>query len=188
MKRSTIVPVVMLGFAGVLAYSAFSGEETVAASTFSDPQSCANAVGSAEYITRESCEQGFAEAKAEHERSAPRYESKELCEAEHGVGNCDTGAEQSGGGFSFMPLFVGYMIGSMMGGGRPVAQPLMPKAGGGIATPAGTAVGGLNTATNIGKTAFTPAATTAGLPPMTKAQVASRGGFGASKTGVSLGG
>lgn len=188
MKRSSVLPVVMLGLAGVLVYGAFSQEETVSASTFSDPKNCLSAVGSAEYITPESCEKGFEEAKAEHERTAPRYDSKQVCEAEHGEGNCDVSAEQSGGGFSFMPLFVGYMIGSMLGGGRPIAQPLVTKAGGGVATPAGATVKGLNTTTNVGKSAFTPAATTLGKPPMTKAQVAARGGFGASKSGISLGG
>lgn len=61
------------------------------------------------------CDKGFQFAKAEHEKTAPRYQSKAECEAQHG--SCEAGpqAAQSTQGSSssswFMPMMMGYMMG-----------------------------------------------------------------------------
>jgi uncharacterized protein YgiB involved in biofilm formation len=61
------------------------------------------------------CDKGFQFAKEEHEKTAPRYQSKEECEVQHGSCQAGPQAAQSvqGSGSSswFMPLMMGYMIG-----------------------------------------------------------------------------
>ena len=66
------------------------------------------------------CEAGFETAKAEHAKQAPKFTTKEECEAA-GFQNCaatevkdpQTGQSHS----SFMPLMMGFMMGRMLGGG-----------------------------------------------------------------------
>ncbi|MFD1883441.1 DUF1190 domain-containing protein [Paracoccus pacificus] len=188
-KRSRRAALFLAG-ATVLTLSACE-EDKVDAEAFPDLQSCITASKeSGLWFTEEDCRTQFAEAEKTHLETAPRYESLALCEEEHGKGNCggDPAAEaqpSQGGGFSFMPLLVGYMMGSMLsGGGRGVfSQPMVRTAQGGFSTPSGNQT----FATNSGKGAvpastFQKAPSTIGKAPMTRAQVASRGGFGASRS------
>ena len=189
MKRSRKVSLVIVG-AAAFGLAACQQEEQTDAAAFPDLQSCTAAAAQGGWFTKEDCEATFAEAQALHQETAPRYESRELCEQEHGPEACtgDT-ASGSGGGSIFMPLLAGYLIGQALGGGRAMAQPMVPKAGGGYATPSGgTSVSQLNGAGKINSAAFTKAPTTVGQPPMTKATVANRGGFGASAAARSSGG
>ncbi len=146
----------------------------------------------AETSWQEICEAQFAAARAAHDMEAPRYDSRSLCESEHGAGNCGSGAEvSSGGGSFFMPFLVGYMIGGGFDSDRGYrgynSQPLVSSSKGtGYYTTKGTL---LSTTTRsfsspvlVSKSTLTkPAAKT---PPkvMTKATVAKTGGFGAAKT------
>lgn len=189
MKRSSHVSVVILG-AAAFALAGCQENQTDAAA-FPDVASCKAAAETGGWFSAADCDATFAEAKALHDETAPRYESQELCEAEHGPEAC--GADPaagagSGGGMGFMPFFMGYMIGQAFGGGRPIAQPVMSKAGGGFATPAGSSIGQLNSSGKIQASAFNKAPVTKGLAPMTKTQVASRGGFGGSAASRSVGG
>lgn len=181
MKRSRVVSLGILG-AAAFGLAACQQEEQTEAAAFPDEASCVAAAAQSGWFTREDCEATFAEAQALHAETAPRYESRELCEEEHGVGNCggDTVAG-SGGGSIFMPLLAGYLIGQALGGGRAMAQPVVPRAGGGYATPSGgTQLQRLNAGGKMAPAAFAKAPTTVGQPPMTRAAVASRGGFGGS--------
>ena len=181
-KRSRSVALVILG-AAAFGLSACNEEQTEA-SAFPDKESCLEQASPGGWFTAKDCEEAFAEAQAIHEETAPRYESRELCEAEHGVGACggESASGSGGGGGIFMPLFMGYMLGQALGGGRVMSQPVVRSAGGGFATPDGSArINNLNSSGKISSTAFARPAVTKGLPPMTKAQVAIRGGFG--KTG-----
>lgn len=179
MKRSRHVALTLLG-AAAFGLAACQEEATEAAS-FADLDSCMAAASDGGWFTEADCKTTFAEAQVLHEETAPRYESRELCEQEHGEGACGgDSVSGGGGGFSFMPLLMGYMIGSALGGGRPVAQPVMARAGGGFTTPGGTAVSNLGGAGKMPASAFAKAPVTKGLPPMTQAQVQSRGGFGGS--------
>ncbi|MDO5606628.1 MAG: DUF1190 domain-containing protein, partial [Paracoccus sp. (in: a-proteobacteria)] len=184
--RSRRVALALAGTA-VLGLAACREEQTDAAA-FPDVESCiTEAQRGSLFFTEADCRAQFAEAQQIHEETAPRYASLELCEQEHGAGNC--GGEQSaqggsGGSSIFMPLLMGYMIGSMLGGrGGVQSQPLVRNAQGGFSNPAGTQSFASNRGTGkVAGNTFTRGPTTMGQPPMSAAQVAQRGGFGASST------
>ncbi len=181
MKRSRHASLVILGAA---AFALAGCQETkTEAAAFPDLASCKAAASADGWFSAEDCEATFAEAQAVHDETAPRYESQALCEEEHGPGACgadSVSGSGGGGGSIFMPLLMGYMLGQALGGGRPMAQPVMQKAGGGFATPNGASISRLGGSGSISATAFDKAPVTKGLAPMTKAQVQSRGGFGGS--------
>jgi uncharacterized protein YgiB involved in biofilm formation len=189
MKRSRAVSLGILG-AAAFGLAACQTEEQTEAAAFPDEASCVAAAAQSGWFTREDCAATFAEAQAVHQETAPRYESRELCEEEHGPGACggDAAAGSGGGGGIFMPLLAGYLIGQALGGGRAMAQPVVPKAGGGYATPTGgTQLSRLNSTGKMGAAAFAKGPTTAGQPPMSRAAVTSRGGFGGSAATRSVG-
>ena len=163
-------------------------EEKTDAAAFPDLESCiAEAKNGSLFFTEQDCQTQFAQAQQEYLETAPRYESKELCEKEHGAGNCggDPAAQQnSGGGFSFMPLLVGYMMGSMLSrGGGIFSQPMVRTASGGYSTPKGDQTFASNRGTGkVAASTFQRAPSTIGKPPMTASQVSQRGGFGAGAT------
>nr|HRO16325.1 DUF1190 domain-containing protein [Paracoccus sp. (in: a-proteobacteria)] len=138
-KRSRHVALVLAGTA-VLTLAACESDQTDA-QAFPDLQSClAAAKEGGLWFSEEDCQTQFAAAEKEHLETAPRYESRELCEQEHGAGACgdDPAAQQQGGGgFSFMPLLVGYMMGSMLGRGGGVFSQPMIRTPGGYSTPNG---------------------------------------------------
>lgn len=185
-KRGRRAALVLAGTA-TLTLSACKTEQ-VDAQSFPDLESCITASKQNDlWFTEDDCRRNFDAAKQEFEETAPRYASKELCEQEHGVGNCggDPAAQQqSGGGFSFMPLFMGYMLGSMMSrGGGIFSQPMMRTADGRYTTPKGDQSFASNRgAGKVPTQSFQRAPTTLGKPPMTATQVNQRGGFGASST------
>ena len=57
----------------------------------------------------EQCKASFASAKAEHEKSGPKFESASECSSEFGT--CEYNQATS----SFMPMMMGFMAGQMMG-------------------------------------------------------------------------
>lgn len=200
-KRSRHVALILAGLA-VLGLAACE-DERVDAQSFPDLASCiAASKENSLWFTEDDCRTNFAAAQADYLETAPRYESKELCEQEHGAGNCGgdpaaaapaAGTEQQaqggGGGFSFMPLLMGYMIGSMMSrGGGIFSQPMVQNANGGYSTPKGDQSFASNRGSGkVAPSTFTKAPSTIGKPPMTQAQVAQRGGFGQSSTARSGG-
>lgn len=182
-KRSRNVSLVILG-AAAFGLAGCKSQETDA-SAFPDEASCVAAADQGSlFFTAEDCKTAFAEAQATHEETAPRYDSLAVCEEQHGKGNCggDPAAEQqSGGGSIFMPLMMGYLMGSLLSGGNRgvMSQPLSRTANGGFATPSGdTRLATNNGSGKMATNAFTKAPATVGKPPMTRAQVAQRGGFG----------
>lgn len=185
-KRSRHVALLLAG-ATVLTLAACKEEQTDA-EAFPDLQSCiAAAQKGGLFFTEEDCKTQFAAAEKEHLETAPRYASKELCEQEHGAGECGAdpaqGAQSQGGGFSFMPLLVGYMIGSMLGGRGGVFSQPMIKTPGGYSTPNGNQTFANNRGAGKVPTAtFNRAPSTIGKAPMSAAQVTQRGGFGAART------
>ena len=203
-KRSRHVALILAGSA-VLGLAACE-DERVDAQSFPDLASCiAASKENSLWFTEADCRTNFAAAEAEYLETAPRYESKELCEQEHGVGNCggdpaaaaapagtpagEQQAQNSGGGFSFMPLLVGYMMGSMLSrGGGIFSQPMARTADGGYSTPKGDQSFASNRGTGkVATSTFNKAPSTIGKPPMTQAQVSQRGGFGQSATTRSSG-
>ena len=192
-KRSRHVALVLAGTAAVML--AGCKDDKVEAQAFPDLESCiAASEKDGLWFTADDCRTQFAAAQKELAETAPRYESKELCEAEHGQGACGAdpaGADpnapaaqqQQGGGFSFMPLLVGYMMGSMLSRGGGVFSQPMIRTPNGFSTPSGTQIFASNRGAGRVPTAtFNRAPATIGKAPMTRAQVAQRGGFGASAT------
>ena len=193
-KRSRHVALMLAG-AATLGLAACD-DDRVDAQSFPDLESCvAASKENGLWFTEDDCRKNFAAAKQEFLETAPRYESKELCEQEHGAGNCggDPAAQSQPGtgmGSVFMPLFMGYMLGSMLGGGRGVfSQPMVRTAQGGFSTPAGNQTFASNRGTGkVATSTFTKGPSTIGKAPMTSAQVAQRGGFGSSSTARSTSG
>ncbi|MEI4488278.1 DUF1190 domain-containing protein [Frigidibacter sp. MR17.14] len=182
-KRSRAVALSILGATAF----ALAGcrDDTVEAEAFPDLASCKAAAAAGGVISSSDCETAFAEAQALHAESAPRYDSQELCEQEHGEGACGSEVQATGGGAGsiFMPMIAGYLIGSMLGGNRGMAasQPLYRTSDGRFTNAAGTTAYNSNSGKGqMASSQFARPAATAGKPAMTKATVASRGGFGAT--------
>jgi uncharacterized protein YgiB involved in biofilm formation len=168
-------------------------EEQIDARTFASEEACvAGASGPGSSFTVEDCRTAFMAAREEHLESAPRYNAIAVCESQHGADMC---VQESGGGGGsiIVPLMVGYMMGQMLSQNA-AGKALYPAATGGFTTADGrTQVGALGATARVAPAALTKAAPTIGKPPMTRATVAERGGFGASSTaargvGVSSGG
>jgi uncharacterized protein YgiB involved in biofilm formation len=90
-----------------------------------------------------------------------------------------------------MPLLTGYLIGNMLSNraGMAKSQPMYKKAGGGFTNAAGSANYSANTGKgSLSSSQFSKPAATAGKAPMTKAGIASRGGFGKTAGTRSVGG
>lgn len=184
-KRSTRVALFLAG-ATAMTLSACQ-EEKVDAQSFPDLQSCVAAANeNGIWFTEADCRAQFAAAEAAYVETAPRYESQALCEQEHGEGKCGAdpvAAPTGGGGGIFMPLLTGFLIGNMLSRGGVFGQPLLNTRGGGYATPSGNQTFASNNARGkVAPANFARATPTVGRPPMTQADVARRGGFGASRT------
>lgn len=145
----------------------------------------------AQPFTPEDCDAAFAHAIEKHAVLAPRYESLELCEEQHGAEACAVGEEgtettaQAGAGSFFMPLLAGYMMGSMLSGNSYGGAPLYRDANGRFYGAGGRsyAFQGAGSTVRGSAAAVQPLASTARPPAvMTRAAVAERGGFGASRT------
>lgn len=181
-KRSRTVALCIVGAAAFTV--AGCREEQVETLAVPDLASCKAAASLDADFTAADCDTAFAEAESLHADAAPRYDSQEVCEEQHGVGACGTEAAATSGGSGsiFMPLMMGYLMGSMLGGGRGMAaQPLYRKPGGGFTNAAGTnSYSSNNGKGTLGASQFNKPASTVGKAPLTKASVASRGGFGSS--------
>ena len=183
-KRSHAAPAVAL--AGAFGLAACQ-DERVDAAVFPTPERCVAAAQEGDvWFTEADCNEAADAARVEHERSAPRYDDKALCEEQHG-GECYAEERSGGGGSIFLPLIAGYMLGNLMSGRG--AQPLYRTPGGGFSNAAGTAAFGSNLGrAKVAPAGFRAAPATAGAAPLTRATVARTGGFGASRTGGRAGG
>jgi len=127
MKRSTTIALIGLG-AGAVTFYALTGEgeRTREAHVYETQRDCTLAGNATELCQRE-----FAEALAEHQRTAPRYEGRQDCEEQYGQGACE--ARNVGGATVFSPIFAGAMFAAVAAGARNVVtQPVYraPLAGG----------------------------------------------------------
>jgi len=86
----------------------------------------------------QACQDAWQASVGEHQATAPQYSQKAQCEAQYGVGHCETRSGERGD--IFMPMMAGFMIGQMMSQrrdgyvgyfGRPVAY----APGGGFSAP-----------------------------------------------------
>jgi uncharacterized protein YgiB involved in biofilm formation len=107
---------------------------------------------------------------------APKFASKQECETEFGAARCEQAPQRtSSGGSMFMPLMMGYMMGSMIGGrGFGNSQPLYRTRSnpGTFRTSDNKAAGRSTGRTQVAKSSM--------ARPTSKASTRSRGGFGSS--------
>ena len=126
--------------------------------------------------SEDECKSNFKEARAQHAAVAPKYSTEEDCVADFGANKCEKSPYRtSSGGSVFMPLMMGYMMGSFMGGRRSMlAQPLYrsAKSPSMFRTADNRAAG-----SSIGRTRVAKSATSR---PSFKTRTQSRGGFGSS--------
>ena len=171
MKRWNSISVAALMGVSAIALSACE-EPKVDAAIFDSVQQCVNEPG----MMREDCEKRYAEAKSQHASVAPKYTSATDCQADFGAGQCEEAPFRTqGGGSVFMPLMMGYMMGSMIGGrGFGNSQPLYRTA---------KDRNTYRTADNQKagtKTGRTQVARSATSRPSFKSSTIKRGGFGSS--------
>jgi uncharacterized protein YgiB involved in biofilm formation len=167
MKRSRSIALVMMG-AGTVALTACE-EPQVDVSVFQDVEQCVDQPGA----SRAACEEAFGVAQAQHAVVAPKYADREACEADFGLEQCEQAPQEAqGGGSFFMPLMMGYMMGSMMSGRGAAAQPLYRSADdpNTFRTADNRSVGSTTGRTTVSRAAA--------APPTAKSYTVSRGGFG----------
>ena len=88
----------------------------------------------------QACQEAWQASVGEHQSTAPQYSQKAQCEAQYGVGHCETRSGEHGD--IFMPMMAGFMIGRMMnqhrdntypyGGGGYIGHPVAYGPGGGL--------------------------------------------------------
>jgi uncharacterized protein YgiB involved in biofilm formation len=149
MKRSRRVALTGLMASTALALSA-CGEEDIPVEAYATVEQCVTAG----LFDRATCGEMIGQAMQVHQEAAPRYDSAQLCEEQFGPGQCTyqpvemkpavEGAapaegeqpapapqqQAGGGGGFFMPLFMGYMAGKMMGGGAGMPAAMQRNVGG----------------------------------------------------------
>jgi uncharacterized protein YgiB involved in biofilm formation len=170
MKRSRTIGLISMGVS-VIALTACD-EAKVDALVFDDLQQCL----ADRDLSREQCEANYNAAREQHVAVAPKYTSQATCEADFGAEKCEQAPQRTeSGGSIFMPLMMGYMMGSMLANRSGVApQPLYRSADDSKT---------YRTADNkkIGtKTGLTQVAQSTARAPSVKTSTMSRGGFGAS--------
>ncbi len=176
LKRSVAVSLVIMGAASLAACQ----DETVDSAVYYSVDECV----SGQTYSAEKCESDYKAAVAMHEEVAPAYRSKEECEAEFGAEKCAQTTEQhASGGFPFLPLLAGYMIGKQMGGGNAAAvapQPVYRPTG----TNAFVNAGGHEVARSTGPVKLSTRSPAIKTPAATTRTMA-RGGFGTRSMSVS---
>ena len=109
-KRSRAVALTTLTAAGTLALQGCDGSAAGAeGQVFSSVAECVSSG-----LTQPDCQEAFAAAQADDTNSAPRFESRELCEGEFGQNECQPRAE--GGGSFWVPLLAGFVIANAIDG------------------------------------------------------------------------
>lgn len=180
MKASAPRRIMLLGAASVMALAGCR-EEQAEIVVFDDPATC-EATG----MDAQTCEQQFAQAQAEHDETAPRYDALSVCEEEHGAGACIQDESRPS---IFMPLMAGFLMGQMLSGRGFASRAMVPTAGSGFSTTdGGTRAAGLSGKGTVAASTLTArAASTRNAAPMTRSTVARSGGFGASRTSGGFG-
>lgn len=138
------------------------------------------------------CREAFVAGRKIDKDSAPRYVSRQLCEREHGLSDCDQRTGTTGTSTYFTPLVSGYFIGQALSGGTNTwnnrVRPVYPSA-----TQRGSYTSGGGTLYyNSSTRRYSLPQQDLSKPPapakvQTRTSVASRGGFG-SRSRSSFGG
>jgi uncharacterized protein YgiB involved in biofilm formation len=107
MRKSTSVRLVLLGTAG-LTLAACDEAPSADRALYGSASDCALTRSASE------CEKAAADADTIRVAEGPKFGRKEECEAEYGVGRCETRTDAMGSSF-FLPLLAGYMLGNTFG-------------------------------------------------------------------------
>jgi uncharacterized protein YgiB involved in biofilm formation len=159
-----------------------ASDETVPALTYASADACKTA----DEVPDADCDTAWVTAQQDHAANAPRYGDKADCEAEYGVGKCET-RTSSGGGSFFMPFLTGMIVGQMMnpgGGAYYRGTGLYRDRYGRLSTP--YAAGGLyrdpvSGRTQVPRSSIEPPTAARQAPPAaSRSRVVSRGGFRSS--------
>lgn len=164
MKKSRSIRLVLLGSAGMALAACAQDELPKDSKFFSGTSEC-----EAQFSATECADAKLASEKV-HAAEAPKFARKDECEAQFGAENCET-KQASNGGSIFMPMMMGYMMGSMMSGNR-FSQPVYRGPGNSAVMPSGNKllnVGSFSRGGSVGASAFQPAR---------QVTQVSRGGFG----------
>jgi uncharacterized protein YgiB involved in biofilm formation len=104
MKRSRGVALTTLTAAGTMTLTGCGGDDPmVEGQVFATVAECV-AAGT----PQGECQNAYNQALADNQNDAPRFESQDLCEGEFGTGQCQQRAE--GGGNFWVPLLGGFLI------------------------------------------------------------------------------
>lgn len=191
MRKSRVIRLALLGTVGLVGLAGCDNNDPLAGhDVLRDQKECASRPDP------DACRTALADARAQHVQTAPRFTSREQCEAEFGVSNCGTPSQvlagndafssatpagdaasstapqqqaQSASGGIFMPMLMGYMMGRTLGGGLG-AQPLYRD-------PSNTAYSGGRPLGQLSANRFPDA-------PKASPLAVSRGGFG--RTGSAI--
>lgn len=179
LKRSRQVTPAILGSVMSLTLMTGCGEPQEDATVVQNIEQC---VAAGQY-TQVECQLFYDQAKAQHQEVAPQFESKEDCEAEFGVGNCEAlggGSTTTDAGFSqttvvhhhsnFVPVMAGVMIGQAIS--QPLYRPYHNGSYGAFMTNRGMPV-----STVIGRQKIAQSIVTS--RPLRTTSTLKRGGFGA---------
>ncbi|MFC5742646.1 DUF1190 domain-containing protein [Dyella tabacisoli] len=177
MKRSRTAALLLMSTVPLL-LTACDSDEQAREGLYTSVDACV-----AQTNDRSTCEQAFDKAKKDSAETAPRFTSREQCEASYGAEQC---AERNEGSHSFFgPLMTGFFLSQMMRGSSPMtgftSGPAFRDNGGGWQRPA-TDAGGVYRSTG-GTTAMVPVTATPN-----RAVTVSRSGFGASSGARGAGG
>jgi len=191
MKRSVAVTLVLMGSAGLSG----CGDSEVDSAVY---QNFAECVQNGLY-DQARCEADYRQALNSHIQTAPAYTSKQDCEAEFGVGQCeaqpaevlglqqaaanqDNSTVQAGsGGSFFLPMMAGYMMGSMLSNNNRMAPQALYRQNGQGAFVNGN---GARVASSSGAVRLRSSAS-AVQAPKTRTTTMARGGFGTRATSIS---
>lgn len=120
-SRSFRLAPVTLAIGAVLMLSGCESSDDVEATIYKDAQECI----AANPKLVDACNASYQQAVTEAQKTAPKYATKEDCEAEFGAGVCEVAtqneqttnnSEYRQGSSMWMPLMMGYMMGRMSGG------------------------------------------------------------------------
>jgi uncharacterized protein YgiB involved in biofilm formation len=176
MKRSRTAALLLMGTAPLLLTSC-TEEATTREGLYTSIDACVTQTDD-----RPACERAMGEARQQAEVEAPRYATREECLAAHGAEKCEERRDANGHSF-FMPFMTGFLMAQMMRGGQPAGlagSPAYRDRAGNWQRPAPAAAGGVYRAG--GATAMAPV----NLQP-NRAPTVTRGGFGTSSSGRSVG-
>jgi uncharacterized protein YgiB involved in biofilm formation len=112
MKRSTRVSLVLL--ASVSAAATLSGCEQAPPAPADNGGTFANKAECVAVYDQATCDAADRLARTEHVNNAPRYASIEACRQEYGPDMCQPISAYGGSGNFFVPMMMGYMMGSAL--------------------------------------------------------------------------